>query len=76
MINSNEHLLETNMFVFCQVLASLGWAVYRGLDYGLPDDEERDLQDDLERLIMCMTHKGEREDIDFDSVIQVGLEYA
>ncbi|XP_062501193.1 protein spire homolog 1-like [Corticium candelabrum] len=54
------------------VLASLGWAVYRGLDYSLAEDEARELQEDLEKVITRMTdNSGEDErDVDFDTVIE------
>ncbi|KAF7650264.1 hypothetical protein LDENG_00128440 [Lucifuga dentata] len=37
-----------------QVVQSLGVAIYRALDWGLDDSEERELSPQLERLIECM----------------------
>ncbi|XP_067007598.2 protein spire [Anabrus simplex] len=38
-----------------QVMFNLGWVVFKALDYGLSDQEERHLSPDLERLIEMMT---------------------
>ena len=47
--------------------------MYRGLDYSLAEDEARELQEDLEKVITRMTdNSGEDErDVDFDTVIEV-----
>jgi spire-like protein len=57
-----------------EIIASIGWTVYRGLDYGLAEDEERELEDELEQLIICMTDNipedQKEEDTDFDTIIE------
>ncbi len=39
----------------CQVMESLGVAIYQLLDYGLSEDQERTLSQPLESLIEMMT---------------------
>nr|XP_057932340.1 protein spire homolog 2 [Doryrhamphus excisus] len=41
-----------------QLVQSLGVAIYRALDWGLDDSEERELSPQLERLIECMAGGG------------------
>lgn len=43
-----------NLFVPLQLVQSLGVAIYRALDWGLDDSEERELSPQLERLIERM----------------------
>lgn len=47
--------------VFLQVIESLGIMIYKALDYGLKENEERELSPPLERLIDLMTNMVEEE---------------
>lgn len=48
------------MLVIClQVVAGLGLVVFRALDFGLEDEEERHLHPDLQSLIANMSVSGE-----------------
>lgn len=42
-----------------QVIESLGIMIYKALDYGLKENEERELSPPLEQLIDLMTNMGE-----------------
>lgn len=44
-----------------QVIDSLGVMIYKALDYGLKENEERELSPPLERLIDMMTNNEETE---------------
>lgn len=44
-----------------QVIESLGIMIYKALDYGLKENEERELSPPLERLIDMMTNTEEKE---------------
>lgn len=44
-----------------EVIDSLGIMIYKALDYGLKENEERELSPPLERLIDMMTNTGETE---------------
>lgn len=44
---------------FSQVIDSLGVMIYKALDYGLKENEERELTPPLERLIDMMTNTEE-----------------
>lgn len=46
-------------FLFLQVIESLGIVIYKALDYGLKDNEERELSPPLEQLIDYMTNATE-----------------
>lgn len=47
--------------VFFQVIESLGIMIYKALDYGLKENEERELSPPLEELIALMTNMVEAE---------------
>lgn len=44
-----------------QVIESLGIMIYKALDYGLKENEERELSPPLEQLIDLMTNMAERD---------------
>ncbi|KAM9384124.1 protein spire homolog 1 isoform 3-T3 [Pholidichthys leucotaenia] len=44
-----------------EIIDSLGIMIYKALDYGLKENEERELSPPLERLIDLMTNTGEKE---------------
>lgn len=44
-----------------QIIESLGIMIYKALDYGLKENEERELSPPLERLIDLMTNMAESE---------------
>ncbi|XP_066546577.1 protein spire homolog 1 [Amia ocellicauda] len=44
-----------------EVIESLGIMIYKALDYGLKENEERELSPPLEQLIDCMTNIAEEE---------------
>lgn len=46
---------------FLQAIESLGIMIYKALDYGLKENEERELSPPLERLIDLMTNSAEAE---------------
>ena len=46
------------MFIF-QAVAELGVVVFNALDYGLKEDEERQLSPALENILDLMTSAGE-----------------
>lgn len=46
---------------FLQVIDSLGVMIYKALDYGLKENEERELSPPLEHLIDMMTNNEETE---------------
>lgn len=46
---------------FPQVIESLGIMIYKALDYGLKENEERELSPPLEQLIDLMTNMAETE---------------
>lgn len=47
--------------MFFQVIESLGIMIYKALDYGLKENEERELSAPLEELIAFMTNMVEAE---------------
>lgn len=47
--------------VLSQVIESLGIMIYKALDYGLKETEERELSPPLEQLIDLMTNMAEAE---------------
>lgn len=47
--------------VLSQVIESLGIMIYRALDYGLKENEERELSPPLEELIALMTNMVDRD---------------
>lgn len=49
------------MSIVPQVIDSLGVMIYKALDYGLKENEERELSPPLERLIDMMTNTEETE---------------
>lgn len=49
------------MSIVTQVIDSLGVMIYKALDYGLKENEERELSPPLERLIDMMTNTEETE---------------
>lgn len=49
------------MSIVFQVIDSLGVMIYKALDYGLKENEERELSPPLERLIDMMTNTEETE---------------
>lgn len=58
----NVHsLIKLSIFFLFQVIDSLGVMIYKALDYGLKENEERELSPPLERLIDMMTNMEETE---------------
>ncbi|XP_056876608.1 protein spire homolog 1 isoform X3 [Takifugu flavidus] len=53
--------LESYIVPLRQVIDSLGVMIYKALDYGLKENEERELSPPLERLIDLMTNTGDTE---------------
>lgn len=49
------------MYVCVQVIESLGIMIYKALDYGLKENEERELSPPLEQLIDLMTNLADTE---------------
>lgn len=47
------------MWSVFQVVAGLGLIVFKALDFGLEEEEERHLHPDLDKLIQDMTRSGE-----------------
>ncbi len=64
---SRSHETEANAEAFrlspvlSQVIESLGIMIYKALDYGLKENEERELSPPLEQLIDLMTNMAEAE---------------
>lgn len=54
-------LLFNKAPVLSQVIESLGIMIYKALDYGLKENEERELSPPLEELIDLMTNMAEAE---------------
>lgn len=57
-----EHDVKTffwSSLVLSQVIESLGIMIYKALDYGLKENEERELSPPLEQLIDLMTNMAE-----------------
>lgn len=54
---STQHTVS----LLAQVIESLGIMIYKALDYGLKENEERELSAPLEQLIAFMTNMAEAE---------------
>lgn len=52
---------QSHLSILPQVIDSLGVMIYKALDYGLKENEERELSPPLERLIDMMTNTQETE---------------
>ena len=52
---------SSNLPHVLQVIESLGIMIYKALDYGLKENEERELSPPLERLIDMMTNTEEKD---------------
>lgn len=53
--------MRGNVWLLLQVVESLGIMIYKALDYGLKENEERELSAPLEDLIAFMTNMVEAE---------------
>ncbi|XP_057693639.1 protein spire homolog 2 isoform X1 [Corythoichthys intestinalis] len=58
-----------------RLIQSLGVAIYRALDWGLDDTEERDLSPQLEHLIECMTGGDQGDEMDNTPAITTREDY-
>lgn len=58
---STKYISVVLLCVIQQVIESLGIMIYKALDYGLKENEERELSPPLEQLIDLMTNSAEAE---------------
>ena len=57
-LNKWYYILNEFKFFLFQTVAELGVVIFTALDYGLKDDEERQLSPALENVIDLMTSAG------------------